>query len=221
MKLKILLILILCVITLTGCSNSKNDELLKEKTNNNIYYLETSILNLLNDLKSSDIDWDDVKVKVEQIYPIWNSLILDMSKLSINDNNILEFSGRLDTVAKHINEKDRLRSIYSVTNLFEYLPQFVEEYWEDLGLVQMLYAKASIVRSYALVEVDDWAGALEESNKAEQNLLVIMNSININENKMYNVEKVYVLLKELQISISEEEKDIFRIKYNNLLREMD
>ena len=49
----------------------------------------------------------------------------------------------------------------------------------------------------------------------------VMNDMSFQEEKQYTVNKSYILLKELQSSVELQEKEIYYIKYKNLISEIN
>ncbi len=54
---------------------------------------------------------------------------------------------------------------------------------------------------------------------AEQNYNKILNDIGGNKNQ-YNINKIYILLKEFQSSIDLKDKDVLYLRYKNLIQEI-
>ena len=109
----------------------------------------------------------------------------------------------------------------SVAKIYTYLPKFTESSNQENKLINMLKVKSNIMNAYAYTEEENWNKISEEIVNAETNYMNILNSVPENENSIYNVNKGYILLKELQVALSTKDKDVFYLKYKNLMVELN
>lgn len=282
------LILIILLVSLTGCSkNSDNiNDKLKDKVNSEMLFLDTQLLNMLNELngilfvnyvvsaqevkesestsanekqensnssgesknnstsKGDDsqskkttaldysmesngilsskklADWNKLKYDIEQLYTSWSTIILDLYRLNISNNNILGFSNDLDLATKAIKDENKKDSLVLLAKLYSYLPKYAESYSTDTTKINLLKTKSSILNAYSIIEDNKIEEVKNEISNAEQSYLPIINDISSNPNKQFNINKGYILIKELQNSINTETTDIFYIKYRNLMEEI-
>lgn len=79
--------------------------------------------------------------------------------------------------------------------------------------------KTNILNAYALIEQEKWDEIKNQISQAENNYNKVLNDINNNKNQ-YNINKVYILLKEFQNSIDIKDKDVLYLRYKNLIQEI-
>lgn len=195
-----------------GPSNSGQNESI---TN---YKMESA--NILD--RQSTVDWENLKKDVENLYDTWSTIILDLYKANADNTLTQNFSTDLDTCLAMIKAEDKIKTLEALGKLYEYIPKFSDLDKEKAKVTNVLRTKASVVSAYVLVEKENqWEEIGKQLANAEQNYMPIVNNIDQNKNKEYNVNKSYVLLKELQKSVSTQDKDIFYIKYKNLIQELN
>ena len=157
---------------------------------------------------------------MENLYSAWNTAILDLYKLNINSSDILGFSSNLDIATNYIKNEDQQNSLLAMATLYGYLPKYYEAVSDDTAQKNVLQTKSYILNSYALVGQDAWQEAQTEITKADEAFRLVTTDVNfVNENS-YKVNKTYVLLNELKNSMAIQDKEIFYIKYRNLLEEI-
>ena len=280
------------LFTLTGCDNMSEEEILNEKAINEIKYLDTVFIDILNKLNNitfanymvtankatiteesanneqasnsaeegntgegqtegtqteggtegstpkkinssqmspntilspatTVVDWDFIKGKVENIYSTWATIIIDLYSLNISNDDILGFSESLDIVTKYVKDEDRENSLLAMANLYGYLPKYIEELSTSNAEKNIFKTKSFLLNAYSMVGQDLWEEIRLEIDKAEQSFQIITTDIDFAYERSYRINKAYVLLNELKQSLSSEDKEIFYIKYKNLLEELD
>ena len=170
---------------------------------------------------TTEIDWAGLKNEVENIYYAWNTILLDLYQLETSNDDILGFSADLDKATTYIKNEDKANSLLAVANLYGYLPRYLETVSDDEAKKNVTRTISFILNSYALVETGDWDSVRSEIDKAEETFRLVTNDVNFVSSNSYRVNKTYVLLNELKNSLSLEDKDIFYIKYRNLLEEIN
>lgn len=182
------------------------------------YKMESS--NILN--RQQTVDWDSLKKDVENLYDTWSTIILDLYKANADNTLTQNFSTDLDNCLAAIKAQDKIKTLEILSKLYDYIPKFSDLNKEKAKVTNVLRTKASVVSAYVLVEQDNqWDEISKRLANAEQNYMPIVNNIDENKNKEYYVNKSYVLLKELQKSIATQDKDVFYIKYKNLIQELN
>lgn len=185
------------------------------ETKNNMYELKpTGILT-----SNQEPNWDVLKTEIEILHSSWSTIILDLYKLNINSEDILQFSSLLDKATMDIREEDKKQALITIANLYACLPKYIEGFSSDNKNINLQKVKSNLINAYAVVEDENWNEINTQISNAESNYLNILNSVSTKED--YDVNKGYILLKELQSSISEKDKDIFYIKYRNLLEKLN
>lgn len=199
-------------------SSSSSDSSSKSKTTTALDYTMEP-----NGILSSKnfTDWNSLKYDVEQLYTSWATIILDLYKLNINSDNILGFSNDLDLATKAIKDENKKDSLTLLAKLYSYIPKYVESYSDNTRNINVLKTKSSILNAYSIIEENRKADVKKEIENAEQAYLPIINDIGSDTNKQFNINKAYILIKEMQNSIDTETTEIFYIKYRNLMEELN
>ena len=171
--------------------------------------------------RGTEIDWKNLEGTIQTVYSSWSEIILDLYKLEVNSEDILGFSNQLDESMQFIQAKDKQSNLTSLAKLYSYLPKFLESYSEDTKLNTILKVKSNVINAYSMIEEDNWQMIVQEIANAESNFNTILNNVPDNENSIYNINKAYVVLKELQSSLDSQNVEIFYLKYRNLISELN
>lgn len=167
---------------------------------------------------NKEADWEKLKAEIEILYTSWNTIILDLYKLNINSEDILKFSSTLDKATMNIREENKEQSLLALSELYSYIPLYTQSYSKDNKEINIQKTKSSVMKAYTAVNSKNWNEVTAQLNNAENSYLNVLNS---NTTEDYNINKGYILLKELQNSISEKDEDIFYIKYKNLIEKLN
>lgn len=200
----------------TSKENSSSEKSEDSKESDNIKVLQMQPSNILV-IDKDDIDWATIKSEIEIMYSSWNTILLDLYKLNIQNEDILNFSQALDNTIITAKYEDKQGTLANLANLYSYLPKYVEKLQVEESKKNILKAKFNILSAYALVEQDNWEEIQNQLNQADENYTKVTSDVKYIEDKQEQVSRVYVLIKELKNSINIHDKDIFYIKYKNLL----
>lgn len=199
-------------------SSSQNQKGQTESSNITTTQMEP---NAILDSNENDIDWKTIKNEIEVISDSWGVVILDLSNLNVDNNDILTFSSTLDDCILSIKDENKNGTLTNIAKLYSYIPRFERGISAGNSSQNIKQVKAYIINAYSLVEKDDWAVIetnISESEKAFKN---IINDIEYMKDKEYKVNKTYVLLKELQNSLTYKDKKLFYVKYKNLMESIN
>lgn len=180
----------------------------------NIYQLKA--VGILTSNK--DANWESLKAEIEILYSSWNTIILDLYKVNINSEDILKFSSVLDKATMDIREENKEKALATLSELYSYIPIYMESYSNDNKEINIQKTKSNIMRAYSLVNSKNWNEVNAQLINAENSYLNVLNS---NTTEDYSINKGYILLKELQNSVAEKDEDIFYIKYKNLIEKLN
>ena len=169
----------------------------------------------------TNIDWTTIKNDIESFYLTWNSIIIDLYKLGVNNQDILNFSSKLDETVINIKNENKVDSLRLLSELYSIIPTFMNSYVSDQTDINIQLARSYVINAYALVEKNDWNSINDQIKKAEEAFNNVMTDVNFINEKNYNVNKTYVSLKELQNSISLNDPDVFYIKYKTFMEEIN
>lgn len=169
----------------------------------------------------NEIDWNSIKSQIETINEAWGVVVLDLSSLNINNNNILGFSSALDESILSIENENKADTLINIAKLYSYIPKIEEEVSIEENIQDIKYVKSNIINAYALLEKEDWTEIEANIYECESTFKKLLNDIEYIQNKEYKVNRTYVLIKELQNSLSYKDKKLFLLKYKNLMESVN
>lgn len=167
---------------------------------------------------NNEINWEEIKNEVELLYATVPTMTLDLYSYNISQQEILGFNKELDELTVAIKEENKEQTLIKLANLYRYLPAFVSGFSEDSEYVNLLETKSNVFNSYVFVNLDNWNEATNYINKAIDSYLPVLNNLKENNNQ-YDNQKIYVILNELKSTTNLKDRNVFLIKYRNLLEE--
>ena len=171
--------------------------------------------------ENSDINWENLKNEVEILYPSIPSLTIDLYKININKEQITNFNQEYDNLMKAIKEENKQNALDALANLYNYLPDFIENSTDDTNEKILIKTKNNVFKAYSLLDKNDWNAITENVNLANQEFTKMLTNSQSSNKNQYIINKAYVQINELQNSTKTKEKEIFLIKYKNLLEELE
>ena len=169
--------------------------------------------------KNDTIDWQTIKNEIELMYSILPTVTLDLYQKNVSQEDILSFNKEVDKLTESVKIEDKQATLSALANLYSYLPKFSRTVSNEKKSL-IIETKSNIFYAYSLLETDDWNKIKEYVQKAINVYSRILNNISDNENNN-SVNKCYILLNELSNAVDIQNKDIFLIKYKNLLEEIN
>lgn len=202
--------------TTQGSNTSENETKFTSQETTTFEVKNSSIL--LND--NITVDWENIKSNTETIYSTWATTTIDLHALNVNNNDILNFSNVLDEVTLSVKKEDKIATLNNLASLYAFLPKYREQISEDNQKINLDYTKTCVLNTYALVEQDEWDEMKTQATNAINYFSNIMNSIEETNKNQNQISKIYVLLNELNNSISIKDKELYLIKYRNVMEEL-
>lgn len=209
-------------------SSSSGDQGESQKENGSSQSSEESKENQNYEMKlsgvltnNSDINWENLKNEVEILYSAIPSLTIDLYKININKEKITNFNQEYDNLMKAIKEENKQNALDALANLYNYLPDFIENLTDDTNEKILIKTKNNVFKAYSLLDKNDWNAITENVNLANQEFTKILTNSQSSNKNQYIINKAYVQINELQNSTQTKEKEIFLIKYKNLLEELE
>ena len=174
---------------------------------------------ILNEEK--EINWSYLKNEAEMLQGSISTMTLDLYSISLNNTDILNFSKEFDNLLIALKEENKENSLKELTLLYSYMPKFIKNCNTELQTEIIISTKYSVFKAYSILDGDKWdemAGYIQEANDKFGKMLT---NVNIENKNQYMVNKCYILLNELQNSVNLKDKEIFLIKYRNLLEDLN
>lgn len=198
-------------------SSDKSNNTQSSSESNIKYELKGS--NILSN-NTGTINWDNEKGAIESINVKWTSLIVDLHQLNVNNDDILNFSNILNQTIVNIKQENKVNTMLDLANLYGYIPNYLKQFSNDEEKISIEYIKSNILNSYALVEQERWDEVKEQVFNSVENITNIMNSVNTEQFSQYQINRIYVMLNELYSSIDLKDKQLYYIKYRNVMEEL-
>ena len=202
-----------------GNSNGSNGSQSSEDSKDNKKYnLEkTSILT-----KYSEVNWDYIKSEIENIYVSLYSTTVDLYQTEINQDDIINFNKEYDNLTKVVKDENKDETLIELSKLYDYLPKFIENASTEEKDKIIVKTKNEIFKAYSILDKEEWVTISANVNNASQEFMKLVTNVgNIEKVNQYNVNKAYVMINELQNAVLLKDKEIFLIKYKNLLEELE
>lgn len=165
---------------------------------------------------NQEIDWDYLKNTVEVLYGSWPTIMIDLHSLNIKNEDILTFSNQLDTLVINIQTEDKRTTLNSLAILYELLPIYKSQFLNDSNNINVSYTKSYIANSYVVLEDQNWTEMQNQITKAQEYFGLVINSVDENKHQS-DINKSYVLLNEMSNAINLKDKNLFFLKYKNLM----
>lgn len=198
-------------------SNSEKEGESSSGTSNKIYSMQVN--NMLG--KQVEIDWDELKNKIENLYTTWTVVSLDLQTLGVSSEELNNFSKNMDRIAVAIKNENKEETISGVVDLYGFLPAFLQEYNKDSLERTVIDTKYKLLVCYKYADLENW----EELDRSVDELKMSFSNI-VNKKEQFsgrevNIRSGEVILNEIFNSVDVRERDIFFIKYKNFIQELN
>lgn len=169
-----------------------------------------------------ETDWTTIEGELEILSSTWATIVLDLYKIEVSAEDILNFGNDLDQTILNVKKKDKTLSCMYLAKLYSYLPKFIDKNGTEELKREVLETKTYIINAYAYAETSNWDKMGEEIQKAENKFAGLVNDVKyVNDQRKYNINKSYVLIGELKNSLASKDTGIFYLKYKNTLEELN
>lgn len=195
----------------------ENEEISSKDTENNVVQYSMVPNIVLNADKT--INWENLKLGIENLNNTWPSIIVDLYKTNVDNNKLTEFSNLINTCIGNIKNENRTETLNNLAKLYEYIPVFLEKIVPNEQQVELAKTKVEVIKAYVNIDFENWDGLKGNLDSATSNFEPILNNTNESE-KEYNIRKVYVLLQEFKNAVDTKDKDLLFMKYKNLMEEL-
>ena len=228
--IKNFLFLLLCLVTLTGCSMSleeKDVNLMNEKANTELQFIEDAIFNITNKyakgeyIKDDALDWDSILEDEKKINEVLDTIILDLSEINISQENLVIFSNELNNLLTITIEENEAELLARVQTIYALVPQFLNQFSDDKNEIKDKELKAIVLASFAAANIEDWDVAKTTIQSAiDKYNNEMMNDVDYMQARSYSLNKVYVLLGEVKNAIDLENLELLKLKFVNFIEKI-
>lgn len=178
---------------------------------------ENSILNI----DTEDINWDLMRSDIEELNSSWSIVMLDLNNSNVPDDDIINFGNTLNSCIISINSEDKMSSLTNLSSLYSFVPKFLSDISAEKHLQDLKTTKNYVFNAYVAATNEDWNSVSTSLIDAESSYANILSNIEYSKDKEYKVNKTYLLIKELQNTISLQDKSVFLIKYKTLIESLN
>ena len=126
-----------------------------------------------------------------------------------------------ENIQMQIEKEDKTNSLITLANSYATLARVIDEYETNTMTKQVSYTKANIINAYAILETNRWEDCANFLQEAENRFNQVVNDVSIGVNQQAEINKVYVLLKEMQESVKLQDISLFYINYKNGMQTLD
>lgn len=206
-------------ITLDNYKVSATKTSTNDNTSSNSSNTSTEQYELKNEgilTSNSNINWDEIKVKVEVLYSKIPTITFDLYSMNINQDEILNFNKELDELTIAVKSEDKDKTLIKLANLYRYLPAYASNFSNDTSYVSLLETKSNVYKAYVFINMNNWDEASNYINTAIASYTKTLNNLQDKMNT-YDTNKTYIILNELQNAINIQDREVFLIKYKKFL----
>ncbi len=200
-----------------GENSQENQSTSEDSSDNQMYELQ-SIGVLTQD---EDIKWENVKTEVENMYISLPTITLDLYQTNISQQDILEFNSKFDNLTSAIQNENKEDTLQNLIEMYKYMPIFVNAIEHDNLQKTILDTKLAVFQGYSKLDGEDWNAISNDIQTGVQKFAQLLTDVQIDDEKQYAINKVYVMLNELKSASDKENREAFLIKYKNLIEEMN
>ena len=221
----IILLLSISIIIANNTNNNLNAKIDKEKIYYEIKYFDNILIEMINSLNNIklesnfEINWNELQNYQNNLYIYWNSAILDLSSLDIDNQSLINFGKDLDKLSVSIKDNNKnttlifLIKLYS--NIIIYSNALNYNNYSDI-----LITKYNLLLSYKNAETDNWTLVHENILEASKKMYIIVNWSKINKYEQYNINQAYISIKEMENLISIKDINLYYMKYLTALNRL-
>lgn len=204
--------------TSSGSGNSSSESSNAPLGNNNQKYSLNAVGVLNND---SNINWDYIKKEAEGLTSSLSAITLDLYDISLNQSDILNFNKEYDNLLVATKQEDKGKTLNELNLLYSYIPKFIKNCSNDEQYKNIIETKQYIFNAYSILDNNDWDAINSSVKSAIETYSKLVTDINLETEKQYNINKAYIMINDLQNAVNLKDKEIFLIKYKNLLEELN
>lgn len=170
---------------------------------------------------NNNVNWDNLKSEIENMYDSWTTILIDLTTLNVNKENLLKFNSTLDQIVKDLDNEDKSASLVHIADLYNLLTLYMKDFAADREETKIYNVKSNILYAYSFVETDDWNTVKNYIGNAKNEFSNILNNQVNNKNSIDEINKAYILINELEEDCNTQNKNVFYVNYRNLMQELE
>ena len=224
---KIIIIFMMSIIylfLLTGCDeNLTEDEIIKEKISTELEFIENTtnliIEKYLSDdyLENGEINWEKIQMDFKEVSNSSSIIILDLTSLQIENNNILEFENKINEINLAIENKSELEFLRASKDSYKQISNYLNTILPDNNILyKEIEVKSYLLESLYYCMIDEYDFGFNSIETAENLYNNLMNDVDYLRENSYKVNRVYIVIQEMKLSVQNKEKENVISKYINI-----
>ena len=200
-------------------NSSKSNEDEENEENRDIKIFDLKRINILTE--SKDINWQKIKDVVENMYLSIPTITLDLYQTKLDKKDILEFNSEYDNLTKFVQEENKEKTLDELVLLYSKMVKISENVFSKEFDKLILNTKLNLFKGYSKLDSKNWEKILKDIDRSIEEFSKILTIKDIEKQKIYSINKIYIMLNELKSSINIENTEIFLIKYKNIVEELN
>lgn len=170
---------------------------------------------------SDKINWEEIKETTENIYSSWTTILIDLTTLNVNKDNLLKFNDLLDQIIRAEDDENKELCLSYTADLYNLLALYLNDFSDDEQIKNIYNTKSNILYAYSVLDSKKWDEANNYIEKAKSEFNKIMNNQVNNINSIDEVNKSYILINELSDDVKKESEKTFYINYQEVMQELE
>ena len=170
---------------------------------------------------NNKIDWNLLKADIEAMYSSWTTILMDLTTLNVNKDNLLKYNDKLGTIVENFEGEDKKSALINLADLYNLLTLYIQDFSTESYTKSRFIVTSNILYAYANIETDDWNKTSDYIGKAKTEYANIVNGQVNNVNKIDKINKAYILINEIEKNASNKNKNVFYVNYRNLIQELE
>ena len=203
---------------------NKEVEVSKEESNtiseNSIDSSVVEFQNIITEDKDK-VDWQNIRGRVENMYTSWTTILIDLTTLNVNRDNLLKYNQIMDTMIGNLEAEKKEECLKNGADLYSLLVTYIQDIFGDSNLISLYKVKSNILYAYSRVDAKDWDSVNNYIQTAISEFGNIMNNQVNNINDIDSINKAYVLINELGQDAINNNGSVFYINYKNLMQVLE
>lgn len=203
-----------------SASNSGGNQALNNEGEESVFVTNIKTKNVLN-IDTNNVDWNLIKNQIELINSSWSVVMLDLSNANVPNTDILAFGDLLDKTIISIKNENKAEALTNLTGLYSYIPKFLSATSSEKNKQNIENTKYAIFTAYSNVSQNNWTTISKNLSDAENSFLGVLNDTEYSKNKEFKINKTYMLIKDMQTVIPNNDKELFLVKYKTLMESLN
>lgn len=203
---------------------NKEVEVSKEESNTiSVNSIDSSVVEFQNIITEDKdkVDWQNIRGRVENMYTSWTTILIDLTTLNVNRDNLLKYNQIMDTMIGNLEAEKKEECLKNGADLYSLLVTYIQDIFGDSNLISLYKVKSNILYAYSRVDAKDWDSVNNYIQTAISEFGNIMNNQVNNINDIDSINKAYVLINELKEDAVNKTGSVFYINYKNLMQELE